>query len=288
MQREVVHHIYQLLNCWESFCSYFCNTCGILCHKKINFMLPSGSPRYKGLLCASEDWWHTVVIWGKAIPSPFCRFISILTYHSWFQVHHDSPWHVLPSGCFIEKCGERVIRAEFIWQVLEGAIRLNAMLQAEELPARISYLHSSLANVHRDALTLRGERKGRVRKKCTLALLIPGGCIFPVYCFAKQLVSCHCQLFIWLFSPTATVRLHMPDTETVLLKIEISVLYYKTVRKNISIAQTPPFFLDWPCWGTHPSLVYFYSWLEPDTAMWHPSPLCNPRQVMSVDPSTLW
>ncbi|KAI1238770.1 hypothetical protein IHE44_0011857 [Lamprotornis superbus] len=42
--------------------------------------------------------------------------------------------------------------------VLEGAIRLDAMLQAEELPARISYLHSSLANVDRDALTLRGER----------------------------------------------------------------------------------------------------------------------------------
>lgn len=71
---------------------------------------------------------------------------------------------MLPSGCFVEKRGERVVRAGFVWQVLEGAIGLDAVLQAEELPARVSYLHSSLANVDRDALTLRGERKGRVRK----------------------------------------------------------------------------------------------------------------------------
>lgn len=49
-------------------------------------------------------------------------------------------------------------------RVLEGAVGLNAVLQAEEFPAGISYLHPSLANVNRDALTLRGERTGRVRK----------------------------------------------------------------------------------------------------------------------------
>lgn len=136
---------------------------GILCHKKIDFMLPGGSLRCEGPRCASGDWWHTLVIWGEAISSPFCRFVSILTYHSRLQVHHYSPWHVLPSGCFVEKRGERVIRAEFVLQVLEGAIRLDAMLQAEEFPARISYLHSSLAHVNRDALTLRGERR-QVRK----------------------------------------------------------------------------------------------------------------------------
>lgn len=71
---------------------------------------------------------------------------------------------MLPSGCFVEKRGKRVITAEFVLQVLEGAVWLNAVLQAEEFPARISYLDSSLANVNRDALTLRGERRGRVRK----------------------------------------------------------------------------------------------------------------------------
>lgn len=148
--------------------------------------------------------------------------ISILTYHSWFQVHHDSPWHVLPSGCFIEKCGERVIRAEFIWQVLEGAIRLNAMLQAEELPARISYLHSSLANVHRDALTLREREKAGSGKIVYFSSPYSWWLHFPSVLLCQTIGEL--SLFIWLFSPTTTVSLHMPDTETVLLKIEISVL----------------------------------------------------------------
>lgn len=117
-----------------------------------------------GLLCTSGDWWHTMVILGRVSSSPFSRFISILTYYSWFQVHHYSSWHVLPSECFVEKCGKRVIIVEFILQILEGAVWLNAVLQAEEFPACISYLNSSLANMNRDALTLRGESRDRVRK----------------------------------------------------------------------------------------------------------------------------
>lgn len=71
---------------------------------------------------------------------------------------------MLPSDCFIEKRGKRVIVVELTVLVLEGAIRLNAMLQAEEFPARISYLNSSLANMNGDTLTLGRESRERVRK----------------------------------------------------------------------------------------------------------------------------
>lgn len=65
-------------------------------------------------------------------------------------------------------------------------------------------------------------------------------------------------------------------------------IHENSQEELISMTQTPPFPLDWPSWGAHHTWVYFYSWLEPDTAMWHPSPLHNPRQVMSFDPSPLW
>lgn len=128
-----------------------------------------------------------MVILGRVSSSPFSTFISILTYYSWFQVHHYSPWHMFPSDCFIEKCSKRVIIVELIMQILERAIWLNAVLQAEEFPACISYLNSSLTNMDRDTLTLRGESRDRVRKKqCTLGLLIPSGYFFPLYCFSKN------------------------------------------------------------------------------------------------------
>lgn len=116
------------------------------------------------LLRTSGVWWHTMVISRRVSSSPLSSFISILTYYSWFQVHHYSSWHMLPSECFVEKRGKRVIIVDFIMQLLEGAVRLNAMLQAEEFPACISYLNSSLANMNRDALTLKGESRDKVRK----------------------------------------------------------------------------------------------------------------------------
>lgn len=87
--------------------------------------------------------------------------------------------------------------------------------------------------------------------------------------------DCTCQIQGWFFK----------KSRSVCCAIEV---YENGEEKLISVTQTPPFLLDWPCWGAHPGLVYFYSWLEPDTATWHPSPLRNPRQVMSFDPSTLW
>lgn len=142
----------------------------IHCHKKNNFILSDGRTRYKR--CASFFWWRLVTRHGDIRKSKLfsifqeCKeiFIFILTYYSWFQIHHYSPWHVLPSDCFIEKRGKRVIVVELTVLVPEGAIRLNAMLQAEEFPARISYLNSSLADMNRDALTLGRESRERVRK----------------------------------------------------------------------------------------------------------------------------
>lgn len=161
---------------------------GILCQKKMNFMVSSYRPRYKG--CAALYQWRLVAHHGDIRKSkllPFSTCISILTYYSWFQVHHYSPWHVFPSDCFVEKCSKRVIIVELIMQILEGAIWLNAVLQAEEFPACISYLNSSLANMDRDALTLRRKSRGRVRKKQgTSGILIPSGYFFPLYCFSKN------------------------------------------------------------------------------------------------------
>lgn len=99
-----------------------------------------------------------------------CRLI--LSYYSWFQVYYYSSWHMLPSDSFIEKCGKRVIVVELIVLILEGAIWLNAVLQAEEFPARISYLNSSLADMNRDALTLEGESR-EIRSEKSICFNIP-------------------------------------------------------------------------------------------------------------------
>lgn len=79
---------------------------------------------------------------------------------------------MLPTDSFIEKCCERVIVVELIVLLLEGAIWLNAVLQAEEFPACISYLNSSLANMNRDALTLKGESR-EIRSGKSVCINIP-------------------------------------------------------------------------------------------------------------------
>lgn len=208
--------------------------------------------------------------------------MSILTYYTWFQVHHYSPRHMLPSACFIEKRGKRVIIVEFILHILEGAIWLNAMLQAEEFPARISYLNSSLANMNRDALTLRGESRERQGQKnqCMLTLLILSGYFFPVYCFSNKKkwivtvsISFGCSTPWPQWDCTYTPQ--MLGQFFIILKSMYCNIWVHENRqeKKHNFFSTNPTFppMDWLCWGPHLSSVYFYSRLEPDTAMWYPS-----------------
>lgn len=190
---------------------------GILCHKKINFMLPSGSPKYKGLaLCQWRLVAHhgdvrksnLISIWQlyfytdllQLVPSPPLQPVArasqwLFRWKTWWKSHHSWVCLAGPWRCRLAECrapGRRVPSTHF----LSG-------LQPGQREQRCTHA------------TGREKRQGQ-KKQRTLVLLFPGGYIFPVYCFSKKPVNCHCQLFIWLFSPTTTMTLHMPDTGTVL------------------------------------------------------------------------
>jgi len=68
-----------------------------------------------------------------------------------FEVNKDSSWDVLSTSSFREEGLEGVISKSLVrWHT---SIRLDTVLQTVELPASISNLDSSLANVNRDTLT---------------------------------------------------------------------------------------------------------------------------------------
>ena len=75
-----------------------------------------------------------------------------LIYDSGLQINEDSSGDMLPSTSLREEGGEGVIPKSLVRRHV--AIRLNAMLQAVELPAGIANLATGLANVDGDALTL--------------------------------------------------------------------------------------------------------------------------------------
>lgn len=61
---------------------------GILCHKKINFMLPSGSPRYKGLaLCQ----WRLVAHHGAVRESNLISIWQLYFYTDLLQLVPSPP-----------------------------------------------------------------------------------------------------------------------------------------------------------------------------------------------------
>ena len=75
-----------------------------------------------------------------------------LIYDSGLQINEDSSRYMLPSTSLREEGGEGVIPKSLVRRHV--AIRLDAMLQAVELPAGIANLATGLANVDGDALTL--------------------------------------------------------------------------------------------------------------------------------------
>jgi len=77
-----------------------------------------------------------------------------LINHRGLQVNKDSPGHMLACTSFGKEGVEGVISTANGLVRGHLAIRLDAVLQAVELPAGIANLAASLANVDRDALTL--------------------------------------------------------------------------------------------------------------------------------------
>ncbi len=78
-----------------------------------------------------------------------------LIHHRRLQIHKDGPGHVLSSPGLGEEGVEGVVPSP---QGLVGGhlpVGLDAMLQAVELPAGVANLAAGLANVDRDALTLK-------------------------------------------------------------------------------------------------------------------------------------
>jgi len=76
-----------------------------------------------------------------------------LINHSRLQVHEHAARHVLAGTSLREESVERIITATNGLVAWHLTIRLDAVLQAEQLPARISDLDTALANVDADALT---------------------------------------------------------------------------------------------------------------------------------------
>lgn len=77
-----------------------------------------------------------------------------LTNNSRFQVHEHSPGHMLARAGLTEERVEGVVSSA--QGLVRGhlAVRLDAMLQAVQLPAGVADLHASLANVNGDAFPL--------------------------------------------------------------------------------------------------------------------------------------
>ena len=82
----------------------------------------------------------------------------ILTHNSGLKVDKDSSWHMLASASLTKEGVERVVRLPHALVRWHLAIRLDAMLQAVQLPACIAHLDSGLADMDRDTLALQQEK----------------------------------------------------------------------------------------------------------------------------------
>ena len=77
-----------------------------------------------------------------------------LVDNGWFEVHEDGPGHMLAGPGLGEEGGVGVVPAAGLLVRGHGAVWLDAVLEAVQLPARVADLAARLAHVHRDTLTL--------------------------------------------------------------------------------------------------------------------------------------
>ncbi len=76
--------------------------------------------------------------------------MSVLTDDGGLEVDEDGPGHVLPGAGLGEEGGEGVVAHGLVGGHL--AVRLDAVLQAVQLPAGVAHLDAGLADVDGDAL----------------------------------------------------------------------------------------------------------------------------------------
>ena len=79
---------------------------------------------------------------------------SLLTDNSRLEVNEDGTRHVFASSSLAEERVERVVSSTNRLVTRHLTIRLDAMLETVQFPAGIAHLHSGLADMHADALTL--------------------------------------------------------------------------------------------------------------------------------------
>ena len=81
--------------------------------------------------------------------------LELLTNYSWLQIYEHCPGHMFAGSSLAEKGVEGVITTSDGLVTGHLAIRLDTMLKAVQLPAGITDLHTGLADVDGDALTLK-------------------------------------------------------------------------------------------------------------------------------------
>jgi len=76
------------------------------------------------------------------------------TNYGWLQVNENGTRHMLAGAGLAEESVEGVVSAADSLVGRHSTVRLDAVLQAVQLPACVANLHTGLSNVDRDALTL--------------------------------------------------------------------------------------------------------------------------------------
>ena len=74
-------------------------------------------------------------------------------HNSWLQVHKDGSWDVLSSSSLAKEGVEGIVSSSDSLVGRHLSVRLNAVLQAVELPASVPDLDSRLSDVDRDTFT---------------------------------------------------------------------------------------------------------------------------------------
>ena len=78
-----------------------------------------------------------------------------LTNNGGFQINKDGSRNMFARSCFTEESVEGVITTSYGLVAGHLTIRLDAVLQAVQLPTGVADLHASLTNMNTDTFTLK-------------------------------------------------------------------------------------------------------------------------------------
>jgi len=100
---------------------------------------------------------------------------SDLIDYGWLQVDHDATRDVLASASLRKEGVEGIIATTDGFITWHLPVRLDSMLKAEKLPARIANLHTSLSDVDAKSLThLESKKKQEAVRLSLSATTLPG------------------------------------------------------------------------------------------------------------------